>query len=109
MDNDEQLNIKAKIEYDDMVSHQKDIDEFNKLGSTEVGIKDVLQIIAPLIMLLIAGQFFDIDRDTYRVMFVLFTASCLVQGMVTRESKKVNRRIELLLKILKQERKQRNT
>lgn len=107
MDNDEQLKIKARIEYDDMVSHQKDIDEFNELGSTDIGIKDVLLIIAPLIMLFVAGQFIDIDADTYKVMFVLFTASCLVQGMVTRESKKVNRRIELLLRIIKQERKQK--
>lgn len=107
MDNDEQLNVKAKIKYDDMVSHQKDIEEFNELGSKDIVFKDVLQIITPLILLIIAGQFFEIDRDTYRVMFVIFTASCFVQGMVTAESKKVNRRIDLLLKILKQEREQR--
>lgn len=107
MDNDEQLKTKGKIEFDLMLSHQKDIDEFNKLGSTEIGIKDILLIIAPLVLLLIMGLFIDIDRDTYSVMFVLFTAYSIVQGMVTRESKKVNRRIELLLRILKQEREQK--
>lgn len=104
MDNDEQLKTKAKVEYDVMVKHQKDIDEFNELGSIEVGIKDRLLIIAPLAILFIAGLFIDIDRNTYTLIFVVFTASCIVQGALTRENKKVNRRIELLQRILKQER-----
>jgi len=109
MDNDDQSNIKAKVEYDQMTKHQKDIDEFNNLGSKSVGIKDLIQILAPLVLLIIAGQFLSIDSDTYNVMFVIFTASTFVQGMVTAESKKVNRRIDLLLKILKQEREHKNT
>jgi len=109
MDNDDQLKVKAKIEYDQMAMHQKDIDEFNILGSKSIGIKDVLQVIAPLVLLLLASQFFKIDSDTLMVMYVIFAASSFVQGMVTAESKKVNRRIDLLLKILKQEREQKNT
>ncbi len=109
MDNDDQLSVKAKVEYDQMTKHQKDIDEFNNLGSKNVGIKDILQILAPLVLLIITGQFLEIDSDTYKVMFVIFTASTFVQGMVTAESKKVNRRIDLLLKILKQEREHKNT
>ena len=109
MDNDGQLSVKAKVEYDQMIKHQKDIDEFNSLGSKSVGIKDILQILAPLVLLIIAGQFLEIDSDTYKVMFVIFTASTFVQAMVTAETKKVNRRIDLLLKILKQEREHKNT
>ena len=107
MDNDDQFNVKAKIEYDQMAKHQKDIDEFNNLGSKSIGIKDIFQVIAPLILLLLASQFFKIDSDTLMVMYVIFAASSVVQGMVTAESKKVNRRIDLLLKILKQEREQK--
>jgi len=104
MDNDEQLSVKAKIEYDQMKMHQQDIDEFNNLGSINIGIKDIFQVLAPLLLLVLVSQFVNIDSDTLNVMYVIFVASAFVQGMVSAESKKVNRRIDLLLKILKTER-----
>jgi len=103
-DDDVKLNIKAKIEYEQMTIHQKVIDEFNSLGSKSVGIKDILLVISPFALLLLASQFVDIDSGTLNVMYIAFVASAFVQGMVTAESKKVNRRMDLLLKILKQER-----
>jgi hypothetical protein len=109
MDNEEKLNVEAKIEYDKMTKHQKDIEEFNNLGSKSFGIKDILQNIAPLTLLIISQRFLNIDPDTYKVMLIIFSASFFVQTMVTAESKKVNRRIDLLLEILKQERGSKNT
>ncbi|MFK5949388.1 MAG: hypothetical protein QM500_11550 [Methylococcales bacterium] len=48
MEND-QLSVKAKVEYDQMMKYQKDIDEFNSLGSKNIGIKDIFQVLAPLV------------------------------------------------------------
>jgi hypothetical protein len=104
MDNDVQLSVKAKIEYDQMTKHQEDIDEFNNLSSKNIGIKDIFQVFVPFILLLVASQFVNIDSETLNVMYIIFFASAIVQGMVSAESKKVNRRMDLLLKILKKER-----
>ena len=58
---------------------------------------------------MVVSQFVNIDSDTLDVMYLIFTASAFVQGMVSAESRKVNRRMDLLFKILKQEREQKNT
>ncbi|NQZ90422.1 MAG: hypothetical protein HRT54_22895 [Colwellia sp.] len=109
MENDEQLKVEAKIEYDQMTKHQKNIDEFNNLGSKSFGIKDILQIITPFGLLFIAQRFLNVDPDTLKIMFITLFATSFVQTMITAESKKVNRRIDLLLEILKQERGNKNT
>lgn len=108
MNSEVQLNVKAKVEYDQMAKHQKDVDEFNNLGSKDVGLKDIMQILAPLVLLLLAGQFLEIDSNAYKVMYVIIIVSAFVQVKVSAESKKVNRRIDLLLKILKQDRNEGN-
>ena len=109
MDNEDQINIKAKIEYDQMIKHQSAIEEFKSLGSKTFGIKDILQFIAPFILLMISQRLFNIDSDTYQLVLVIFVAITFVQVMIAAENKKVNRRIELLLEILKQERGDKNT
>lgn len=102
MDNEELLNVKAKIEFDKMSAHQNDLEEFHRLGSKDVGIKDILLVIAPFAFLLIANSIFEIDSDLFQVLCIIFFASSFVQAMVAAESKKTNRRIDLLFKIIKQ-------
>ena len=104
MDNEELLNVKAKIEFDKMSARQNDLEEFHKLGSKDIGFKDILLLIAPFAFLLIANSFFEIDSGLLQVLCVVFFASSFVQGMVAAESRKTNRRIDLLLQIIKQER-----
>jgi hypothetical protein len=109
MDDDEHLDIKAKMAMHQMTATQKDIDEFNNLGSKNFGIKDVLQAFVPFALLLISTRFVDFETDTFYVVLAIVAISSFVQGMVRAESIKVNRRIDLLLKIIKQEHKQKNT
>ena len=103
MDNDDVKMVEAKIELERISDLQKYKEEFDKLGSNDWGLKDLLSIIAPFGLLLIANSFFTIETELFQIMCVIFFASSFVQGMVTAESKKTNRRIDLLLKIIKQD------
>jgi len=103
MDNDDVKMVEAKIELERISELQKYKEEFDKLGSNDWGLKDFLSIIAPFGLLLLANSFFTIESELFQIMCVIFIASSFVQGMVTAESKKTNRRIDLLLKIIKQE------
>ena len=95
--------VEAKIELERISELQKYKEEFEKLGSKDWGLKDFLSVIAPFGLLLIANSLFTIESELFQIMCVIFFASPFVQGMVTAESKKTNRRIDLLLKIIKQE------
>ena len=103
MDNDDVKMVEAKIELERISELKKYKEEFDKLGSNDWGLKDFLSTIAPLGLLLAANSLFTIESELFQIMCVFFIASSLVQGMVTAESKKTNRRIDLLLKIIKQE------
>ncbi|PKG84276.1 hypothetical protein CXF85_08720 [Colwellia sp. 75C3] len=103
MDNDDVKMVEAKIELERISELQKYKEEFDKLGSNDWGIKDFLSIIAPLGLLLIANSLFTIEPELFQIMSVIFIASSFVQSIVTAERKKTNRRIDLLLKIIKQD------
>ena len=107
MDNEELLNVKA--EFEEMIANQNMIAEFDKLGSTNNVLIDILAVITPLFLLLLASFYFTIDPELFQMLVLIFIASSAVQGMVTAESKKTNRRIDLLVKILKKEREHENT
>ena len=63
--------------------------------------------VAPLGLLFLANIFIDIENlQIWCGVLVMFS---IVQGMVTAESKKINRRIDLLLKIMNQENEQNST
>jgi len=102
MDNEELLRVNAKIKFDEVVAGQKDLEEFNKLGSKNVELKGLLLAFLPFGFLMVANSFFTIDTELFQVLCIIFFASSVVQGIVTAESKKTNRRIDLLLKIIKQ-------
>jgi hypothetical protein len=103
MDNDELLKINAKITFDEILANQKDLEEFNKLGSKNEEVRDFILTVMPFGFLILANIFFTIDTELFQVLCIIFFASSVVQGMVTAESKKTNRRIDLLLKIINQD------
>lgn len=51
--------------------------------------------------------FFEINSELFQIICIIFFASTFVHGMVIAESRKTNRRIDLLIQMLKQERKQK--
>jgi len=103
MDNDDIRMVEAKIELERISKLQNDKEEFDKLDSNGWGLKDFLSIIAPFGLLLIANSFFTIESELFQIMCAIFFALSVVQGMVKDESKKTNRRINLLFKIIEQE------
>ena len=63
--------------------------------------------VAPLGLLFLANNFIDIEN--FQIWCGVLVMFSIVQGMVTAESKKINRRIDLLLKIMNQENEQNST
>ena len=97
-----QINVvEAKIELERIAELQKYKDEFEKLGVNDWGAKDFLAIIIPFVLLLIVENFYVIESDLFKMIYVIFLVSALVQVMIAAQAKKTNRRIDLLLKIIK--------
>jgi len=103
MDNDEIIKLEAQLELERISELQRNKIEFEKLGDSNIGFKEFLAIIVPFGLILIANNLFTIDSELLQIFIVIFFASIFVQGLVKAENKKTNRRIDLLLKIIKQE------
>jgi hypothetical protein len=56
-------------------------------------------------LLSIANSFYDIETEIFQIICFIFLASAVVQGMIREQTKKTNRRIDLLLKIINHEQK----
>ena len=97
--------IMAKLEIEHIAELQKYKDEFETLGNNDWGLKDLISIFLPFILLSIANSFYDIETEIFQIICFIFLASAVVQGMIREQTKKTNRRIDLLLKIINHEQK----
>lgn len=97
--------IKANLEIEHIAELQKYKDEFETLGKNDWGLKDLISIFLPFALLSIANSFYDIDTELIQIICVIFFTSAVVQSMIREQTKKTNRRIDLLLKIIKHEQK----
>ena len=97
--------IKANLEIEHIAELQKYKDEFEMLGKNDWGLKDLISIFLPFALLSIANSFYDIDTELIQIICVIFFTSAVVQSMIREQTKKTNRRIDLLLKIIKHEQK----
>jgi hypothetical protein len=75
MDNDELLKINAKITFDEILANQKDLEEFNKLGSKNEEVRDFILTVMPFGFLILANIFFTIDTELFQVLCIIFFAS----------------------------------
>jgi len=97
--------IMAKLEIEHIAELQKYKDEFETLGNNDWGLKDLISIFLPFILLSIANSFYNIETEIFQIICFIFLASAVVQGMIREQTKKTNRRIDLLLKIINHEQK----
>ena len=97
--------IKANPEIEHIAELQKYKDAFETLAKNDWGLKDLISIFLPFALLSIANSFYDIDTELIQIICVIFFTSAVVQSMIREQTKKTNRRIDLLLKIIKHEQK----
>ncbi|CAM3854586.1 MULTISPECIES: hypothetical protein [Pseudoalteromonas] len=97
--------VKAKLEIEHIAELQKYKDEFEKLGKNDWGLKDLISIFLPFVLLSIANSFYDIETELFQIICFIFMVSAMVQGMIRDQTKKTNRRIDLLVKIIKYDQK----
>ncbi|OUS71536.1 hypothetical protein B5G52_11360 [Pseudoalteromonas sp. A601] len=97
--------VMAKLEIEHLAELQKYKDEFEKLGKNDWGLKDLISILLPFVLLSIANSFYDIETELFQIICFIFVVSAMVQGMIREGTKKTNRRIDLLVKIIKHEQK----
>jgi len=103
MDNEERINVETQLELERISELQRNKAEFEKLGDNGMGFKYLFVIIVQFALLLAANSFFTIDSELFQIFVVIIIAVPAVQGIVKAESNRTNRRMDLLLKIIKQE------
>ncbi|MFT6908833.1 MAG: hypothetical protein ACJAS1_005540 [Oleiphilaceae bacterium] len=103
MDNDEIIDVNAKIEYDKMAKLQKYRDEFEKLSPHRSVLIDSILGLLPFVLLMLANYFLDIESQLLQILFAITFVISTVQGTVIHESRKTNQRIDLLSEIVKKE------
>ncbi|MBA6304672.1 hypothetical protein [Colwellia sp. MB02u-14] len=103
MDNEEIINVETQLELERISELQRNKVEFEKLGDSGIGFKDLFAILVSFGLLLAANSFFTIDSELFQILAVILFAVPAIQGIVKAESNRTNRRMDLLLKIIKQE------
>ncbi|WP_057831487.1 hypothetical protein [Colwellia sp. TT2012] len=95
-------SIKAKLEFDQISINQKNIDEFNKLKPSDLGI---IYIVVTFFLIMLIPIIFSIEINSFST-FSTFTAMgfmfCLI---IYGQNRDTNRRIDLLLEIIKKQSK----
>ena len=73
--------IKANLEIEHIAELQKYKDEFEMLGKNDWGLKDLISIFLPFILLSIANSFYNIETEIFQIICFIFLASAVVQGL----------------------------
>ncbi len=95
--------VKASLEYEEMLHHKKLLDEYQKLGSGYLQLSDIVQIGLPLLISALCHQFLTFDASTLFMLQWGCIAYVLVYVIVLAERKKTNRRIDLLFRLMQHE------
>lgn len=92
--------IKAKLEIEYIAELQKYNDEFETLGKNDWGLKDLILILLPFVLLSIANSFYDIETELFQIICFIFLALAVVQGMIREQNKKQIAELICFLKLL---------
>jgi hypothetical protein len=107
MDNEEIIKVETQLELERISELQRNKIEFEKLGDNK-GVHFFFAFVVLFGLLFVAKSIFTIDGEFFQTLIVVLTASMFVHIIVIAESNRANRRMDLLLKIIKQE-KSKNT
>lgn len=92
--------VKASLEYEEMLHQQKLLDEYQRLGSQYPQVSDLVPFVLVVLALLLCHQFALVDAQTLLIVQWASSAYFVVCGIAMAERRRTNRRIDLLLRIM---------
>ena len=95
--------VKASLEFEEMLHQQKLLDEYQRLGSPYPQVSDLVLFALVVLTLLLCHQFALVDAKTLLIMQWATAAYSVMCGIAMAERRRTNRRIDLLLRIMQHE------
>ena len=95
--------VKASLEYEEMLHQQKLLDEYQRLGSPYPQVSDLVPFVLVVLALLLCHQFALVDAQTLLIVQWASSAYFVVCGIAMAERRRTNRRMDLLFRIMQQE------
>jgi len=95
--------LKASLQYEEMLQQQKLLEEYQRLGSQSLQWSDIGQFVLTVLILLLCHQFAWLDTQTLFVLQWVATAYFVVCGIVIAERRKANRRMDVLFRLMQHE------
>ncbi|WP_430455081.1 hypothetical protein [Rheinheimera sp.] len=92
--------VKASLEYEEMLHQQKLLDEYQRLGSPYPQVSDLVPFVLVVLALLLCHQFALVDAQTLLIVQWASSAYFVVCGIAMAERRRTNRRIDLLFRIM---------
>ncbi len=92
--------VKASLEFEEMLHQQKLLDEYQRLGSPYPQVSDLVLFALVVLTLLLCHQFALVDVKTLLIMQWATAAYSVMCGIAMAERRRTNRRIDLLLRIM---------
>lgn len=92
--------VKASLEFEEMLHQQKLLDEYQRLGSPYPQVSDLLPFVLVVLALLLCHQFALVDAQTLLIVQWASSAYSVMCGIAIAERRRTNRRIDLLLRIM---------
>lgn len=100
--------LKASLEYEEMLRQQNLLDEYQRLGARHLQVIDIVQIGLPLLVYALCHYFLSLDTSTLFMLQWGCIAYMLVYAIVLAERKRTNRRIDLLFRLMQLDRASRH-
>ena len=95
--------VKASLEFEEMLHQQKLLDEYQQLGSQYPQVSDMVLFALVVLTFLLCHQFALVDAKTLLIMQWASSAYFVMCGIAMAERRRTNRRIDLLFRIMQQE------
>ena len=92
--------VKASLEFEEMLHQQKLLDEYQRLGSPYPQVSDLLPFVLVVLALLLCHQFALVDAKTLLILQWASGAYSVMCGIAMAERRRTNRRMDLLLRIM---------
>ncbi len=92
--------VKASLEYEEMLHQQKLLDEYQRLGSPYPQVSDLVPFVLVVLALLLCHQFALVDAQTLLIVQWASGAYSVMCGIAMAERRRTNRRMDLLLRIM---------
>lgn len=102
MKDEDRINqeVNAKAVYQDMKYVESLKNELEQLRPSKNPTKEILSYLGSMTLFFGLISYLEVDDQFYTICIVLFLALSVTQSMIVAESKKTNKRIDLLHKLI---------